>query len=52
MEAAEKWHTQPWKVGGGSKLLWFARFEAVRAMEIKRNQKQAREYETMRNRKR
>jgi hypothetical protein len=39
VEAAEKWHIPPWGVMGGSKTLWFARFEAVRAAEIKRTHK-------------
>ena len=47
MEAAEKWFTQPWKVVGGSKTLWFARFEAVRDAKIKRNERIRRQRENL-----
>ena len=39
MEAAQRWFTQPWKIVGGSKTLWYARLEAVREAEIKRMHK-------------
>lgn len=49
MEAAEKWCVPPYKIAGGSKLLWFARFHAVREMEYKRaeNTRRKRELERM-----
>ena len=43
MEAAEKWGVPPYKVAGGSKLLWFVRFQEVRKYEIKRQEKSERE---------
>jgi hypothetical protein len=31
-------NTTPWRLVGGSKLLWFVRFEVIREYEIKRAQ--------------
>lgn len=39
MEAAQEWYTQPWRVAGGTKTLWYARFEAVREAKIKKMHK-------------
>lgn len=39
IEAARQWFTQPWKIAGGTKTLWYARFEAIREAEVKRGLK-------------
>ena len=41
MEIAARWFTQPWRIAGGSRLLWYARAEAVREAEIKRSHRLA-----------
>jgi len=46
MDAAAKWGMPPWKLVGGSKLLWFVRFEAVREMEGRRADKIKRDMES------
>jgi len=43
LEIASRWHSSPYKVFGGSKLLWYAREMAVRKCEIKKNEKIERE---------
>ena len=43
MEAADKWHVPPFKIFGGSKVLWFARFTALRNAEVEREKKLERE---------
>lgn len=48
MEAAQEWNMPPWKVAGGSKTLWFARYEVVREMKIKRADKLRRDAEARR----
>jgi hypothetical protein len=45
MDAAARWNLPPWKVGGGSKLLWFVRFREVRDAEIRRADKIKRDLE-------
>ncbi len=39
MEFAARMFLPVWKVTGGTKTLWYARFEAVRDAEIKRAHK-------------
>lgn len=49
MEAARQWFTQPWKVAGGTKTLWYARFEAVREAEVKQMHKHKAEMKARKN---
>lgn len=49
MDAAAEWHTQPWKVAGGTKTVWFARYEAVRDARRKKADKLDRDLERIRN---
>ena len=51
MEAARQWFTQPWKMAGGTKLLWYARFEAVREAEVKYMHKRKSDTKAAANRK-
>lgn len=41
----------PWKLGGGTRTLWYARYEAMRKAENKRAEHQQKEAERIRNRK-
>lgn len=34
MDAAKEWGIPPWEIAGGSPVLWFARFEMVREINI------------------
>jgi len=40
LDAAHEWGIPPWKIEGGSKVLWYARFEALRTARIKRVQRE------------
>lgn len=43
LDIAKTWFTQPYKIGGGSMLLWYVREETRREMEIKRLRKEMNE---------
>lgn len=48
MDAAARFFISPWRLVGGTKTLWFARYEAVRGAQIKAAQKQMKELEKLR----
>jgi hypothetical protein len=45
LRLAQSLNTQPWKLVGGSRLLWYARAQAVRNSEISRDRKRVQESE-------
>jgi hypothetical protein len=48
MEAAREFFLPPWKIGGGTRTLWLARFDALREARIKKGQKVQRELDKLR----
>lgn len=45
LRIAQSLFTQPWKLAGGTRLLWYVRHQAVRDAEISRSIKQKRDME-------
>ena len=51
IEIAKEWNTYPWKLVGGSRLLWYVRFEVLRGARMKMVAKQKRDMEKVRTKK-
>lgn len=48
LEIAARWQMPPWKVAGGSKVLWYARTEAVRHYQMQKSKEDVRNAELRR----